>query len=125
MYTTKYTLINGEEITWHFEQATCDVIEQLAQVYLAKTGKLPTSAYMDIGLYSFWMHTISSAKIQYVAQGAPMYPQIQTAMGPIIVYARLMSKQDCPLIVGNEIDLERNDSDRAFEDIILADCERE
>jgi hypothetical protein len=125
MYTTKYTLINGEEINWQFEQATCEIIEQLAQLYLDMTGKQPTVAFMDIGLYREWMHTVFSKKIEYVQRGVPTYPQIQTGVGPIIVYARLMSKQDCPLIVGNEIDLERNDSDRAFEDIVLAGCERE
>lgn len=125
MHTTKYTLITGEEIAFHFEQATCEVIEQLGQLYVDKTGTLPTMAFMDIGLYREWMHTVYSKKIEYVQRGEPTYPQIQTGVGPIIIYARLMSKQDCPLIVGNEIDLERNDSDRAFEDIVLADCERE
>jgi hypothetical protein len=124
----EYRLPDGYKFEYLIDKlvgVTTNDIDRLACMYLEHTGVFPETVFIRYDLYTAYVDSMTGI-MRY--NGAPLtngfaVTQVWLTVGRVEI--KPIVDAYIPLLVGTQQDYDDNDLNWLFEEIILADCERE
>lgn len=123
----QYYLADGQEVKYDTGgyDVTMQTVDDLAMMYAQMRPKdLPTHVFMHVSIYSQFVKNIQP-RVTTVSASDFHIVQVVTGCGPLKIHAMPYAFDGFKMLVGKQEDYNRYDIDKAFEDVVLKDCERE